>query len=226
MSARQEPAAYVPRVGDRVTVRRYITPTDGERELSAEFAGTATEVTPSGDGYYLSVSGYPYRIFTGYQFLGPGTGVGTGASGPASLVTEVSPADPPVVFSVALSPDLAVAVDASDCIVLVVTDPAAGRVVRRVTVSSVADLKAALGTALQVQRERLDAAERARLIGMGEARRAAGQLNRREAVEWLIARGESRASAVGNVASIARGGAPYLGMTYSGGFWRVPSQQR
>lgn len=222
MSTTTEPAGYVPRVGDRVTVRRYIAPTTGKRTLEAEHAGVITDAEPHADGWFIRLDTHLDRIFTGYQFLG----AGSNGQGAASLVTEVTPAEPGAAsFARQLSPDLLLGVDGSGCIVLVVTGPQ-GKLLRVVTVGDVDAFKAALDNARTAQRVHLAEAERARLDGPDDKRRAEGRLTKREAVDWLMARtGETRASAVGNVLSIARGGAPHLGMTYSGGFWHVPSQQ-
>jgi hypothetical protein len=82
-----EAGAYVPRLGDRVTVRRYIAPTTGKRELSSVRTGEITNLHPEHGEYRIWLDGSPEWIFTGDQFLG----AGTDGSGPASLVIEVTP---------------------------------------------------------------------------------------------------------------------------------------
>jgi hypothetical protein len=100
-TSQNEAGAYVPRPGERVTVRRYIQPTltpgDPERKLTFQVTGTLTDVEIKGSAYRLSF-GSPdlvvqydddgHRepamfdvVFTGYTFLKPDY-----------LVTEVMPA--------------------------------------------------------------------------------------------------------------------------------------
>jgi hypothetical protein len=80
--------AYVPRPGDRVTVRRYTQCDVSEkRENEIVITGMITEAYSHADGWFLWLDSYPDRIFTGYQFLG----AGADGRSPASLVTEVTP---------------------------------------------------------------------------------------------------------------------------------------
>jgi hypothetical protein len=134
-----------------VTVRRYIAPTTGERTLESEYTGTLTDAVPHADGWLITLNNRPDQIFTGYQFLGAGAGVGAGVAGPASLVTEVTRAEPGEgTFGRLLTPDMAIAVDGSGCIVLVVTEPR-GQLLRVVTVTNVDAFKAALDDARAAQ---------------------------------------------------------------------------
>lgn len=213
-----EAGAYEPRPGERVTVRRYIAPTTGERTLDSEYAGLVTEVTPGDStGYYLRLDTCPDRIFTGYQFLG----AGTDGSGPASLVTEVTPGP----FARQLSPELVVGTDSAQCIVLLVGGTGPKDPVRKVTVSDVDAFKAALDDARTAQHVALEEADAQRVPGIGVKHRAEGKLEKREAVEWLIARPMSRQRAV-HVARVLQAGAlggPFTdGMTYDGTHWVVP----
>ena len=77
---------YEPRTGDRVRVRRYITPSIGERELTSTREGIILAVRPLNDGHLLTLDDDPEQVFTGYQFLGAGADRVS-----ASLVTEVEP---------------------------------------------------------------------------------------------------------------------------------------
>lgn len=300
MSAQQEGGAYEPRPGDQVTVRRYITPTHGERTLETEHAGVITEAVPHADGWYIQLDSYEHRIFTGYQFLGAGSGLAN-ETGPASLLTEVIPGRPastehatwayvpgergafvgvisaqpdvdrfepggqealwtcthrhrsrgdaskcaqaelgrraqeqpaPDLTVAVVSPDLTVAVDGSGCIVLLVTDGAAGKLLRKVTVTDVDAVKAALDDARLAQRIALEEAERARLCGADEKRRSEGRLNRHEAMEWLVSMrgwGGVRGLAVRAVDDMRAGAdskpavmAADEGMGYADGYWTVP----
>lgn len=227
MTAQQQAGAYEPRPGDLVTVRRYIAPTIGERELTFEHTGTLTEVTPRADGHFIRLDNYPDRIFTGYQFLGAGQGVDAGPAGPASLVTEVTPVlSGDGSFGRQLTPDATLAVDGSGCIVLVVTEPD-GKLPRVVTVTNVVAWKTALDDARDAQHAALEAADQRRVLGMDERRKAEGKLTKSEAVEWLTGENEeklSRSSAVTLVEGVQRGrdvSVQLSGMTYDGTYWRV-----
>lgn len=129
-----------------------------------------------------------------------------------------------------LSPDLALVVDGSANIVLVVMEPYGGQqqVVRTVTVGNVDAFKAALDDARTAQQLALEEAGQRRAQGPDEHRRAQGRLDRREAVDWLVARGPvSRQRAVHMVRALSEGalGVPHaLGMTYEDGCWRVPAE--
>ena len=130
-------------------------------------------------------------------------------------------------FGRLLAPDLAIAVDSSACIVLIVTEPQ-GKQLRVVTVADVEAFKAALDGARTAQRIALDEAEEAAREELGEVmavkRRAEGRLDRLDAVEWLIARGMSRMKAGNITAALREGGRAdeALGMSYEDGYWRVP----
>lgn len=175
-----EAGAYVPRPGERVTVRRYIAPTTGERTLDSEHTGIATEVSPGDStGYYLMLDSYPDRIFTGYQFLG----AGADGRSPASLVTEVTPAK--ATFSRQVSPELVVGTDGSQCIVLLVGGTGPKDPIRKVTVTDVDALKAALDDARTYQRIALDEADAVRPRGPEGKRRAEGKFTKWEVVEHL-----------------------------------------
>lgn len=169
--------AYVPRTGDRVTVRRYIAPATGERALDSEYTGTVVEAVPHADGWFITLNNHPDRIFTGYQFLG----AGASGQGPASLVTEVTRAEPAAgTFARQLTPDMAVAVDGSGCIVLVVTEPR-GKLLRVITVTDVEAFKAALDDARTAQHAALGEAGAPRVAGPNEKRRSEGRLIKSEA---------------------------------------------
>jgi hypothetical protein len=200
-------------------VRRYIRDGNtGERTPEAEHVGVITEAEPHADGWFLWLDSYEHRIFTGYQFLG----AGKDGHSPASLVTEVIPVQSARPFRVQLTPDLALVVDSSQCIVLVVTDGAAGNVLRRITVTDVGEFKDTLDAARAAQHEELAEASLRSLAGITEKRRAEGKLGRSGAVEWLIDKGQSRGAAVSIVERLCRGGKPVLGMKYEGGYWTVP----
>jgi hypothetical protein len=335
-----------------VTVRRYIAPTTGERELTAEHTGVILYTEEHADGWYIRLDSYPNRIFTGYQFLGAGEELVAGAAGPASLVTEVTPdpvtedttqagpvtghatwalspsgdcsyigiiSDEPAwyrfaggqkfswscshahpgpqsatacaqaeldrreaglasgqarlclrqarerlalrypraagdlkvaealtalgdalgagpeatepdlseriaadVYRCQVGPRLWVAVDASLTVVLELTT-FHGRVTARVAVSA-PGLAEELATAHRVAAEAEAEADRDARRHPAEARRARGQLDRREAVEWLAARGYSRMRAANIVKRVHDGGPAEAGVTYSAGHWVVPAQ--
>lgn len=218
MSTEQnEAGAYEPRPGERVTVRRYIAPTTGERSLCAEHVGIVTETAPGDStGYYLRLDTCPDRIFTGYQFLG----AGTDGSGPSSLVTEVMPVK--ATFSRQISPELVVGTDSSQCIVLLVGGTGPKDPIRKVTVSDVDAFKAALDDARTAQHIALEEADTQRVPGIDEKRRAEGKLTKGEAVDWLTGKGYGRGHAVRVADRLCREGGSVLGMTYEGGYWVVP----
>jgi hypothetical protein len=118
-----------------------------------------------------------------------------------------------------LEPDLWLVVDASQCIVLEVTTPA-GRVLRRVTVGNAMVTSAMLAAAQAEQRRILTEADDARVMGVHDRRLAEGRLTKREAVEWLIAKGLARWQAV-SIMTDARAAGSY-GMRFEGGYWVVP----
>ena len=184
MSATDEAGAYEPRLGDWVTVRRWIKPTTGERTLHGEYAGRITDVQPEADGHLIWLDTLPAGewIFTGYQFLGQGTD----GKGPASLVTEVTPTELDG-LRIQLTPDLALLLDASQCIVLEVTDPAAGgEALRRITVTDVDAFKAGLHDVREAQRAVLREADLRRVAGPDEKRRAEGRYTKTEAAAFLF----------------------------------------
>jgi hypothetical protein len=171
---------------------------------------------------------------TDYVYLGQSAGV--------YFVTEVIPAVEALgagpepgepaehgsgFFARLLTPDLAIGVDGSQTIVLVVTEPR-GKMLRVVAVTDVDAFKAALDDARTAQRIALEEADTARLRGVDEARRARGQLTQSEAVEWLTGEDEeklSRSAAVVLVDGVRRGRAASValaGMTYDGTYWIVP----
>jgi hypothetical protein len=139
-----------------------------------------------------------------------------------------APEREPDIYRRQLSPDLAVVLDASCCIVLEVSEGTAGRVLRRVAVGDMAAYRTALDDAHVVQRVKADEAEERRLAGRDEKRQAEGKLDRPVAVEWLMERGKSRGEAVGITAGLRAGtvhGDDAFGMTYDGSFWAVPVEQ-
>jgi hypothetical protein len=159
-----------------------------------------------------------------------GLGDALGA-GPELDVAAAQPGEPAErgsgFFARLLTPDLAIGVDGSQTIVLVVTEPR-GKMLRVVAVTDVDAFKAALDDARTAQRIALEEADTARLRGVDEARRARGQLTQSEAVEWLTGEDEeklSRSAAVVLVDGVRRGRAASValaGMTYDGTYWIVP----
>jgi hypothetical protein len=232
--------AYVPRPGDRVTVRRYQQPTladgDPQRSMTFQVTGTLTGAKSQADGVMLHFDlqdltvqydddGHRYpemfeQVFTGYVFLKPDY-----------LVTEVVPAADTdgETFGRQLSPELVVATDSSQCIVLLVGGIGPEDPIRRVTVSDVDALKAALDDARTAQRAALAAADERGMQGVGEARRARGRLDRYEASKWLTARGMPRARAASVVRNLRTGDTEAEsvaeGMTFDGTYWIVPPEQ-
>ena len=87
-------------------------------------------------------------------------------------------------WRVQLSPDLALAVDDSQCIVFEVSD-SYGHVVRRPVVSDAARVREELRTAQALQRELLDKADEQRRTGPDEKCRAEGRYTRPEAAQFL-----------------------------------------
>lgn len=143
------------------------------------------------------------------------------------------------VFRTRLTPDLEVVVDESQCIVLVVSgDSGPGFVLRRITVTNVDDFKATLDQAREAQHAALAADDEKRGQAVvdkrqAEIRRARGQLTRSEAVEWLtgprgwaaipgLALQAVRDMRTGTESKPALAAADE-GMTFSGGYWRVPA---
>jgi hypothetical protein len=142
--------------------------------------------------------------------LGDALGVGPEAG---------EPEREPDVWRRQLEPDLWLVVDASQCIVLEVTTPA-GRVLRRVTVGNAMVMSAMLAAAQAEQHRILTEADNARVMGVHDRRLAEGRLTKREAVEWLIAKGLARWQAV-SIMTDARAAGSY-GMRFEGGYWVVP----
>jgi hypothetical protein len=223
------PEQYVPVVGDRVTVRRTVVySTSGVRVPESVHTGIITAAQPEADGWFITLDTHPDMIFTGYQFLG----AGTDDRGPASLETEVTLTMPGAgTFGRLLTPDLAVAVDGSGCIVLVVTEPS-GKLLRVITVTDVDAAKAALDDARAAQLAKLAEADAARDRGMDDHRRATGRLTKAEAVEWLMEHLRwDRAMAVAAAEDISRRdqasaryrAATARGMMFEGGYWQVPA---
>jgi hypothetical protein len=121
-------AAYVPAVGDKVRVLRYVSLLGGSlREDETEYDGIITRVLPAAAGHYIDLEGRPGRIFTGRQFVGAGT--------LETEVTLIEPA-PPELYRVQVTPDMSVVADGG-AVVLEVTDGMAGHVLRRVALSDV-----------------------------------------------------------------------------------------
>lgn len=175
MSAQQEAGAYEPRPGDRVTVRRYaqpsLTPGDPVRVLQLEFTGTLLSLADrvyhfdleslsvAYDVHSLRPADYLADISADYVFLGKNA-----AGGGLYLVTELEPAATEA-YRQQVSPELAVTVDPSQCIVLEVSD-GQGRVLRRVAVPHVGVLKQALAAAYDAQQLAVARAEQDRLEGL------------------------------------------------------------
>lgn len=176
MTAAQEAGAYEPRPGDRVTVRRYaqpsLTPGDPVRVLQFEFTGTVLS-RAAGAGVYhfdpesLSVARDVHGlgpsgladVGADYVYLGKNA-----AGGGLYLVTELEPAATEA-YREQVSPELAVTVDPSQCIVLEVSD-GQGRVLRRIAVAHLGVLKQALDAAYDAQQLAIEQAEQARLAGL------------------------------------------------------------
>jgi len=217
---------YVPRPGDWVTIRRYIRRgLVTEPELQSEQAGRISRAEPEADGWRIWLDTLPDGewIFTGYQFLGQDVD----GRGPASLVTEIAPMARDGQH-IQLTPDLALLLDASQCIVAEVTDPAAGgEVLRRVTITNVDAFKAALDTLREAQRAELAEADNARVTGRGSRRRDEGRLTEREAVEWLACRRHMACQAAADLVEGLRFGrlipSQLDGMTYDGTYWVIPA---
>lgn len=186
MTVQQEAGAYEPRPGERVTVRRYaqpsLTPGDPVRVLQFEFTGTMLSLADRVyhfDPESLSVAydvhsqrpfDYLADVSADYVYLGKNA-----AGGGLYLVTEMGPAQPEA-YRQQVSPELAVTVDPSQCIVLEVSD-GQGLVLRRIAVPHVGVLKQALDAAYDAQHLAVEQAEQARLEGLRARlaeRRAAG----------------------------------------------------
>jgi hypothetical protein len=221
----QQTESYTPRVGDRVRVARYIRTTAGARSDERVYVGRITEVEgPEAGDWFIDLDTHPDRIYTGYQFLGAGNAAN---GGPSSLVTEVTPLDDTdgqEAYRVQVTPDLAVTLDGSQCVTLDVTDPQTGVRLHQVTVANVAELKEALDGALAARQVVEAVGNARRMAGPDAARRARGQLTKREAAEWLIDnKGTSRGGALRAVNILREGGdGTVYGMTYADGYWRVP----
>lgn len=175
MTSQQAAGAYESRPGDRVTVRRWVqpslTPGDPVRVLQFEFTGT---VLGEDHGVYrfdpesLSVTANVHSlrpsdlasIGLDYVYLGSNA-----AGGGLYLATEIGPAQPEEAYREQVSPELAVVTDASQCIVLEVSD-GQGRVLRRVTVTHLGVLKQALSAAYDAQQLAIARAEQDRLEGL------------------------------------------------------------
>jgi hypothetical protein len=124
-------------------------------------------------------------------------------------------------FARQVTPELVVATDSSQCIVLLVGGTGPKDPIRKVTVTNVDVLKAALDDARTAQRIAVEEADEARLRGPDEAR---GQLGRHEAVEWLVGKGYGRNRAAGVTRALQVDGGSVLGMTYDDGYWIVPAE--
>jgi len=166
---------------------------------------------------YPRAAGDP-QLLSILEGLGDALGVGPEAG---------EPEREPDAWRCQLEPDLWLVVDASQCIVLEVTTPA-GRVVRRVTVGNPMVVSAMLTVAQAEQRRILTEADNERVMGIHDRRRAEGRLTKSEAVEWLVRRyqvGRNRAIRV--VRELEAGAAlpGELEMTYSGGYWVVPTAE-
>lgn len=151
--------------------------------------------------------------------LGDALGTGPEASEPA--MADAVKTDR---FRQQLSPDLWIVTDAAANVVFEVTTPA-GRILRRVAVSP-ATVALVMGDAAMCARLDTEEADVRRLAGPDEKRRSEGRLTKREAVEWLIAKGPaSRQRAVHMVRELGAGavGSPLaLGMRFDGIYWVVP----
>jgi hypothetical protein len=138
----------------------------------------------------------------------------------ASLTAECD------LYSCPVSPALRIVLDASCCVVLVVSDPSTGDMLRRVTVTDVAALKSAADNMLAMQARETERADKARYSGPDEKRRAEGKLTRSEAVDWLIANaGIDRRSALAVTDSLRHSAVTYRavdGMGYDGRYWTIP----
>jgi hypothetical protein len=150
--------------------------------------------------------------------LGDALGVGPEASEPATAAEPAAGA-----FARQLSPELVVGTDSSQCIVLLVGGTGPKDPIRKVDVTNVDAMKAALDDARTAQHIALEEADAARLHGPDEARGARGQLGRYEAVEWLVGKGYGRNRAAGVTRALQVDGGSVLGMTYEDGYWVVPA---
>lgn len=155
---------YLPEAGDLVQVTRYVrVHATGERQDVTVQAGVIVDAVPHLDGWIITLDSSSDHIFTGYQFAGQGSPENGGA---ATFVTEVEllPEDAEVPrFRQVMSPDLAIELDDSDCIVLRVTSPASGTVERTITVTDVDEMKDALDACKRTQQASARSAEKRRL---------------------------------------------------------------
>lgn len=200
----EQATAYVPAEGDRVRVTRYVLVySTRARENVTVQTGVITEAVQAHDGWYITLDTAPDRIFTGYQFCGPGNPAN---GGPAEYVTEVELYDgedaPASLFRQDMAPDYAVGLDEGDCVVIWVLNPRTGAVERTLTVSDVDELKDALDMARRSQRATLKSADAQRLEGVyGKDRaqrmrtRLGKPLNRAIAVNVLTSLGRQRGHA-------------------------------
>ena len=238
-ATRNEAGAYVPRPGERVTVRRYMQPTltpgDPERCLMIQFTGVIARLSDLEHKIYFEpgsmVTEYLRLPHDGPEWLSP---VGTdyvylGQSAGGYYVTEVVPAEQAAgTFARQVTPDLVVGTDSSQCIVLLVGGIGPKDPIRKVTVTDVDALKAALDDARTAQRIAMKESDAARLRGPDEARRARGRLTRNEAVDWLVRRYEvsrNRAAQVVNLLEAGRSLPGMCEMTYDGTYWVVPAEK-
>jgi hypothetical protein len=210
-------AAYVPAVGDKVRVLRYVSLLGGSlREDETEYDGIITRVLPAAAGHYIDLEGRPGRIFTGRQFVGAGT--------LETEVTLIEPA-PPELYRVQVTPDMSVVADGG-AVVLEVTDGMAGHVLRRVALSDVETFVDHVRNAREANVIHQEEADSRRREGPDEARRARGRLTKAGAVNWLIGKGYPRGHALRMANKLCRQGGSALGMTYADGWWRVPVTRR
>lgn len=134
-------------------------------------------------------------------------------------------------YTCEVTPDMAVVVDASQCIVLRVSEPH-GRLLRTVTVTNVDVLKAALDRARVAQHTALAEADNRRVAGRFDRVRAEGGLDRTEVMDYLATQVRLNRVHAGTVINrVRRSLAPetvcreadlrtYV-VSYSGGYWRV-----
>jgi hypothetical protein len=249
VSGQATAGGFVPELGQRVTVRRWLEPSasagGGLRTLHYQVTGALAGLDRR-PGSYMKLILDPASVTIAYHADGeadpavfamictsrvhlPETG---------QLVTEVLPAtdevpapeaEPAVpaargtdIFRRQVAPGLTVAYDASGTPVLEVSGPG-GHALLRVTVPSAAALVTALEEGRNEAAVLEAAADKRRYRGPDEKRRAEGRLTQTEAVNWLAAKAScSRGFALANVKMVA-GGAAVHGMTYDGTYWIVPA---
>lgn len=122
-----------------------------------------------------------------------------------------------------VTPDMAVVADAGG-VVLEITDGQHGRVLRRVCLTNIDGFWGEVCAARAANLAFQEGADAGRWWPV-PAGCEGGRLTRRQAVEWLIARGYARGHAIRVADALCRGGEESaFGMTYAEHNWRVPRE--